>query len=69
MASSVDLTVTGMKCGGCEANITGKLTALPGVSAVTAAHKENKVSVQYDAAQVSPEQIIQTITAAGFKVI
>lgn len=68
MSESVILNVTGMKCGGCEANVTGKLTALVGVVSVKAAHKEKLVSVEYDSAKTSLDVIKQTITAAGFSV-
>lgn len=68
MSESVVLTVTGMKCGGCENNVTGKLTALGGVNTVKAEHKENRVTIDYDSAQTNLDAIKQTITAAGFKV-
>ncbi|MEQ1635319.1 MAG: heavy-metal-associated domain-containing protein [Methylococcales bacterium] len=68
MSESAILTVTGMKCGGCETNVTGKLTALAGVKAVKAEHKENRVSVEFDGAQTSLEAIEQVIKAAGFDV-
>lgn len=68
MSESVILNVTGMKCGGCESNVTGKLTALPGVISVTAEHKENRVTVEFDPAQTKVSVIEQVITAAGFEV-
>ncbi len=68
MPESVQLTVTGMKCGGCEANVTGKLQAVAGVQSVVATHKENKVSIDYDAEQTDLATLIQVITDAGFEV-
>jgi copper chaperone len=68
MSESVVLNVTGMKCGGCEANVTGKLSTLAGVTAVKAEHKENRVTVAFDATQTNIEDIKQAIIAAGFGV-
>lgn len=68
MTESSELTVTGMKCGGCETNVTGKLTAIDGVQSVTASFKENRVTVEFDPAKTSLDAIKSTITEAGFSV-
>ncbi len=68
MNESVSLTVTGMKCGGCEANVTGKLQAIDGVMSVKAASKDNEVYVEFDAEKTSLNVITEAITDAGFSV-
>lgn len=68
MTESVSLTVTGMKCGGCEANITNKLLAIAGVASVTASSKNNEVNVEYDAGKTDLDEIADAITDAGFTV-
>ena len=68
MIESVVLTVTDMKCGGCEANITGKLEAIIGVISVKASFKDKEVSVEYDTEKTSLDTINSTITSAGFTV-
>lgn len=68
MSESVILNVSGMKCGGCENNVTGKLNALSGVIAVKAENKEKRVTVEFDPAQTNVSAIEQVITAAGFEV-
>ncbi len=68
MSESVSLTVTGMKCGGCESSVNEKVGALEGVIAVTPMHKENRVDVEFDDAKVSLDTITQTIIDAGFEV-
>ena len=68
MIESEVLTVTGMKCGGCEANITGKLSAPDGVISVVASFKENEVKVEYDTDKTTLDDIEDIITGAGFKV-
>ncbi len=68
MIETVILTVTDMKCGGCETNITGKLEAINGVMSVKASFKEKVVSVEYDAEKTSLDTIKGTISGAGFTV-
>ena len=68
MIESVVLTVTDMKCGGCETNIAGKLAAINGVVSVKASSKDNEVSVEYDIDKTSLDTIKDTITGAGFTV-
>jgi len=68
MIESVVLTVTDMKCGGCETNITGKLEAINGVISAKALFKDKEVSVEYDTEKTSLDTIKNTITDAGFTV-
>ena len=68
MTESVVLTVTGMKCGGCETNITGKLEAINGVISVKASFKDKEVSIEYDTDKTSLDTVKDTITGAGFTV-
>ena len=68
MTESVSLSVTGMKCGGCEANVTGKLKTIDGVLSVSASSKDKQVDVEFDAGKTSLEAIIDAITDAGFTV-
>ncbi len=68
MSESASLTVTGMKCGGCENTVTTKLTALKGVLSVKASHQDKRVDVEYDPAQIDLDDIEDEITDAGFTV-
>ena len=68
MIESVSLTVTGMKCGGCEANVTSKLNAIEGVLSVSASSKDNKVNVEFDTEKTGLEVIAGIIVDAGFTV-
>jgi copper chaperone len=68
MIESEVLTVTGMKCGGCEANVTSKLTAVDGVLSVVASFKANEVTVEFDNEKTTLDDIEDIITGAGFKV-
>lgn len=66
--TNIELTVTGMKCGGCESNVKGKLAALAGVSKVEASFKDKLVSVEFDEAKTDADEIADVITQAGFTV-
>ncbi len=68
MTESVSLTVTGMKCGGCETNVSTKLQAIDGVLSVHASSKDNEVKVEFDADKTSLGVITDAITDAGFTV-
>jgi copper chaperone len=68
MTKSVVLTVTGMKCGGCETNVKDKLQAVEGINTVTAAFKSNEVVVEFDGDKVNLDTIKNVITQAGFTV-
>ena len=57
-----------MKCGGCEANVTGKLQAIDGVLSVNASSKNNEVNVEFDAGKTNLDVITGAITDAGFSV-
>lgn len=68
MTESVKLTVTGMKCGGCEANVKSKLGSIDGVLTVEASSKENFVNVEFDSAKTNLEAIKSAIVEIGYTV-
>jgi copper chaperone CopZ len=65
---TLTLTVTGMTCGGCENAVKRAVARLPGVASVEASHLEQRVTVQYDAALVTPEAIAAKINGLGYHV-
>ena len=62
------LNVSGMKCGGCEANVVSKLSPINGVISVSAAFKANEVTIQFDDTQIDLDTLIKVISDAGFTV-
>jgi copper chaperone len=68
MSESVSINVTGMKCGGCENSINGKLSAMDGVLSVKASHVDKRVDVEFDPEKISIEDIEDAIDDAGFSV-
>lgn len=68
MVEFVSLAVTGMKCGGCESNVTTKLLSLTGVKSVSASSKEKSVKVEFDPDQIDISRISQAIKEVGYTV-
>ena len=62
------LTVDGMTCGGCENAVKRVLGVIPGVSNVTASHRDHEVTLDYDPARADRAAIAQAITKAGYSV-
>jgi copper chaperone CopZ len=68
MADQLTLTVTGMTCGGCENAVKRAVSMLDGVSDVTASHRDNRVTLTYDASKVDRAAIARRIEEAGYSV-
>jgi copper chaperone len=68
MTESVMLIVSGMKCGGCEANVTNKLKAIDGVLSVNASGQDKRVNIDFDSEKTSLKVIVDAIIDAGFTV-
>jgi copper chaperone len=69
MTESTSLKVTGMKCGGCENNVTTKLMTLAGVRSAAASSKNQEVKVEFDGEQTNLKAIAQAITDVGYTVV
>ncbi len=68
MSTSVKLTVTGMKCGGCEKTIQEKLSSVAGVISVNANHNDDLVEIELDESLLTEEDVIELIEETGFTV-
>ncbi|MDR2838120.1 MAG: heavy-metal-associated domain-containing protein [Azonexus sp.] len=60
------IKIGGMSCQGCVGNITGILTALPGVAAATVSLAEGRAEVRFDPARVSRAALAAAVEDAGF---
>jgi copper chaperone len=69
MTESASLTVTGMKCGGCENNVTTKLKSMAGIISATASSKDKLVNVEFDSQKIDLKAIADAITDAGYTVV
>ncbi|NJP64835.1 heavy-metal-associated domain-containing protein [Streptomyces spiramenti] len=65
--STVTYQVTGMSCGHCENAISEELSALPGVSAVTAKADTGTVTVE-SAEPLTDEAVRAAVDEAGYEV-
>jgi len=61
---SETLTVKGMACDGCEANVEDALTELSGVERVDADHQSGRVTVDGDA---DVDALVDAISEAGYE--
>jgi copper chaperone len=68
MTETLQLTVTGMTCGGCENAVKKALTQLEGVEDVSASHAAQLVGVTFDANRVTREMLKARIEALGYAV-
>lgn len=68
MSTKVELTVTGMKCGGCENTIKEALIGKDGIISVDTSHGDDWVGVEYDEAVLEEDDVIELIENAGFSV-
>ncbi|MEM8808013.1 MAG: heavy metal translocating P-type ATPase [Cyanobacteria bacterium P01_G01_bin.38] len=60
------LNISGMKCAGCVRTVENRLNQCDGVRSATVNLVTEVAAVEYVPAQVTPELLAQTVTAAGF---
>ena len=65
---TLQLTVTGMTCGGCESAVKRALQQVEGVEDVSASHAANLVGVTYDPDKVTRAMVKEKIEALGYAV-
>jgi copper chaperone len=65
---TLQLTVNGMTCGGCENAVTRSVGKLEGVESVSADHHTGLVGVNFDPAKVTAAAIKDEIEAVGYSV-
>ena len=68
IVQTVQLTVTGMTCGGCTSNVTKALEAVNGVNDVIVSLADSNATVQYDEKLTSLDQLKSSIKQAGYGV-
>ena len=66
--TELTLPVTGMTCGGCENAVQRALGQLPGVTQVTASHRDATVRIAFDPAHVSRADLERKIGQLGYAV-
>ena len=64
---TIEITVNGMTCDGCERSVANALGRLDGVSGVTADHSSGRVVITGEDPP-SPDQIRSAVEDAGYEV-
>lgn len=65
----VVIKVEGMTCGHCKSSVEGALTKLEGVVSAVVDLGADNVTVEYDEAKVSLDQLKEEIEGVGFDVV
>jgi copper chaperone len=63
----IELKVTGMTCGHCEARVQKALLAVPGVKKAAADFKARKAEVSAAKGKVAREALVQAVKEAGYE--
>lgn len=64
--ASLDLTTSGMHCGGCSMRVKMALEDLPGVESAEVDHASGATHVEYDDGALTVEQIVAAIAGEGY---
>jgi Cu+-exporting ATPase len=64
--TKITFPVTGMTCAACQANVQRALQATPGVTDATVDLMTARAAVQYDAARVAPDALLQAVRETGY---
>ncbi len=67
MTQRLELAISGMHCGACVAHVEKALRKLPGVHDAAVNLATSKGVVSFDPASITPEQIFQAVTHAGYQ--
>lgn len=66
MKKTINLSVTGMHCGGCALAVQDALEKVDGVDAVTVDHKAGTAVVTYDQKKPDTGELLKAIREAGY---
>lgn len=66
--NEINLSITGMTCGGCVSSVQKVLTAVPGVQSVEVTLTPGQAHVVYDPAQADRAALTRAVVDAGFGV-
>lgn len=67
VTATVDLSIEGMTCAGCENTICTSLEKIPGVKSVTASHIDGKAVIEFEQGKVDTAALKAAVDAAGYK--
>jgi copper chaperone CopZ len=67
--ATIDLSIEGMTCTGCENTISSNLEKLPGIKSVTASHTKGNAIIEYEPDKVDTLRIKETVDGLGYKAV
>lgn len=67
--NTIELSVKGMTCSGCEAHVINAVGKLEGIDSVKVSYKNAHALIKYDPSKVVKNQIVEAINKTGYKVI
>ncbi len=67
--ATIDLSIEGMTCTGCENTICSNLEKIPGVKSVTASHTGGNAVIEYEEGKVDTAKIKETVNGLGYKAV
>jgi len=67
--ATIDLTIEGMTCTGCENTICSNLEKLPGVKSVTASHTGGNAIIEFEPGKVDTIKMKETVDGLGYKAV
>lgn len=65
---NLTLSIEGMTCGGCVNSVKRALANFPGIQKVEVSLEKGQATLEYDPAQVSPDQLKTAIEESGYDV-
>ena len=66
---TVGLSIKGMSCVACEAEVNHELTQLPGIIQSTVSYKNKNAIVRFNASKTTIKNITNAVNATGYTVI
>lgn len=67
--ATIEVSITGMTCTGCENTIQSSLAEVPGVIGVTASHTAGNAIVEYNPALVDSVKIKEAVNSCGYNAV
>ncbi len=67
--ATVELSIEGMTCTGCENTICSNLEKLPGVKSVTASHTGGNAIIEFEPGKVDTIKMKETVDGLGYKAV
>lgn len=65
---TMEFTISGMTCTGCEAHVDHEVNKLPGILSTTTSYENKNSIVEFDTSKITVEDIVASINSTGYTV-